>query len=78
MFDPANRDGDWVIRDYSKAEGDKVLLFPYDGSISWNAVDHLGTPSLQATFDGGDTLTFVGITDYSQIDIAATMAWGGP
>ena len=74
VFDPANRDGDWVIRDYSKAEGDKVLLFPYDGSISWNAVDHLGTPSLQATFDGGDTLTFVGITDYSQIDIAATMA----
>lgn len=75
VFDPDNSDGNWVIHDYSKAEGDEVVLFPYSGNFTWKTVDYLGTPSVQATFGDGDTLTFVGVTDYSQIDIVATMSW---
>jgi Ca2+-binding RTX toxin-like protein len=78
VFDPVSNDGDWVIQDYSKADGDQVLLFPYDGALAWSPVDYLGTPSMQATFDGGDTLTFVGVTAVSDIDMASTMSWPGP
>ena len=77
-FDPQYRDGDWVVHDYSQLQEDRVLLFPYDGGIEWSTVDYAGTPSVRATFDDGDTVTFVGITDYTQIDIASTMAWPGP
>ena len=78
VFDPNSANGDWIVHDYSQAEGDKVALFPYTGDVSWSSVDYQGTPSLLASFGDGDSITFVGITDYSQIDIAATLAWPGP
>lgn len=74
-FDPTNRDGDWVVHDYSRAEGDKVFLFPYSGDFTWNPVNYMGTPSMQAIFPDGDSITFVGITDNSLIDITASTSW---
>jgi Ca2+-binding RTX toxin-like protein len=78
-FDPAKYDGDWVVHDYSRSEGDQVFLFPYSGDQpTWTAVNHGGISSMRADFADGDSITFVGITDYTQIDLVATTAWPGP
>ena len=75
VFDPNHWDGQWVVHDYSKDEDDEVLLFPYSGTVTWSEVDHLGTASLRASFDGGDSITFVGITDPMQIVLIETTMW---
>ena len=77
-FDPRSQNGNWVISDFSLVEGDRARLFPYDGNITWDSVNYQGVQSVRATFDGGDTLTFVGISDYAQVDLLGTMAWPGP
>lgn len=71
-FDPANTNGQWVIHDYTENQ-DKVVLFPYSGGVSWGTQS--GTGWVQAILDGGDTITFVGVTDDSIINLTATMSW---
>lgn len=77
-FNPSRSAGDWVVHDYSRAEGDKVTLFPYDGEINWTPVDYQGTSSLLASFADGDSITFVGVTSMDEIDIASMTVWPGP
>lgn len=77
VVNPGSLDGHWVIHDFNLAEGDRAYAFPYSGDVAWASVDYLGTPSLQAQFVGGDTLTFVGITDTSSLDLIVTSAWPG-
>ena len=78
MFDPVGSNGDWIVHDYSKVEGDKVYLFPTSETPQWSSTDYQGVPSLLASFADGDSITFVGITTVSDIDIAASTAWPGP
>lgn len=77
-FDPLSNSGDWIVHDYSKTEGDKVFLFPFDGEIGWTTVEYGGLNSLRANFADGDSITFVGVANVSDIDIIASTAWPGP
>lgn len=78
VFDPTYSNGDWVVMDYDKLDGDRVSLFPYSGGFTWSMVDHQGTASVRADFADGDSIIFVGITDPTQIDITETLSWPGP
>jgi Ca2+-binding RTX toxin-like protein len=75
VFDPADRDGDWVVMDYTAGE-DSAFLFPYSGTVSWSTVEYLGELSAVANLEGGDTITFYNVSDPTQIVLTASTIWG--
>ena len=75
LFDPNRYDGDWIIHDYSYAEGDRVALIPYSGGVTW--ASQAGTGWTQAVLADGDTITFVGVTD-TIINLVQSTSWPPP
>lgn len=75
LFDPNRYEGDWVIQDYSYAEGDLVALIPYSGGVVWGTQE--GTGWTQAVLADGDTITFVGVTD-TIINLVQSTSWPPP
>ena len=71
-FDPVNYNGNWIVHDYSQSDNDRVALFPYSGGVAWSTNS---SGWAVATLDGGETITFLGVTDPSIINLVSTMSW---
>lgn len=71
-FDPSGSDGHWIVTDYTPGE-DRVVLYPYSGQVAWGTDASSGW--VQATVGNGDTITFVGVTDWTEIVLIETTAW---
>ena len=65
-----NMTGHWVIHDYEA--GEKVYLFQPPEELSWSSSSDPSNPWVMATMADGDSVTFMGLTDWASIDITQT------
>lgn len=71
LFEESNNDGNYVIHDFNKVDGDKAVIQLYSGQVAWETVTYDGLESLKAVY-GDDSITFVGVTSLDDISLLTT------